>query len=68
MWVLVALVAGGLLVLLVANLSSSVKRIEHQIEHLYAVGDPQFVRSIGTLLGPAILAGKKRLPEIQQFQ
>ncbi|HTK40301.1 MAG TPA: phospholipase D-like domain-containing protein [Gemmatimonadales bacterium] len=59
MWVLVALVAGGLLVLLVANLSSSEKKIEHQIEHLYAVGDPQFVRSMGTLLGPAILAGNR---------
>jgi len=59
MWVLVALAAGALLVLLVANLSSSEKKIEHQIEHLYAVGDPQFVRSMGTLLGPAIVAGNR---------
>ena len=59
MWVLFALVTGGLLILLVANLSSSEKKIEHQIEHLYAVGDPQFVRSMGTLLGPAIVAGNR---------
>jgi cardiolipin synthase len=59
MWVLVALAAGALLALLVANLSSSGKKIEHQIEHLYAVGDPQFVRSMGTLLGPAIVAGNR---------
>jgi cardiolipin synthase len=59
MWVFFALVAGGFLVLLVVNLSSSEKRIEHQIEHLYAVGAPQFVRSMGTLLGPAILPGNR---------
>ena len=59
MWVLFALVAGGLLIVLVANLSSSEKKIEHEIEHLYAVGDPQFVRSMGTLLGPAIVGGNR---------
>jgi cardiolipin synthase len=59
MWILFAVVAGGLLVLLIVNLSSSEKKIEHQIEHLYAVGDPQFVRSMGTLLGPAIMAGNR---------
>ena len=59
MWILLALVAGAILVLIVANLSSSEKKIEHEIEHLYAVGDPQFLRSMGTLLGPAILTGNR---------
>lgn len=59
MWVLLALCIGGLLVLLAANLSSSEKKIEHQIEHLYAVGEPQFIRSMGMLLGPALLAGNR---------
>ncbi len=59
MWILLALVAGGLLVLLIVNLSSSDKKIEHQIEHLYPLGDPQFVRSMGTLLGPAIVSGNR---------
>ena len=58
-WMILMLVAGAVLVLVVANLSSSEKRIEHEIEHLYAVGDPQFVRSMGTLLGPAILTGNR---------
>ena len=59
MWVLVALCLGGLLVLVVANLSSGEKKIEQEIEHLYAVGEPSFVRSMGTLLGPAILTGNQ---------
>ena len=59
MWILLALAAGAILVLVVANLSSSEKKIEHEIEHYYAVGDAQFVRSMGTLLGPAILTGNQ---------
>jgi cardiolipin synthase len=59
MWILLALVAGALIVLLIANLTTSEKKIEQEIEHLYAVGDPQFARSLGTLLGPAILPGNR---------
>ena len=57
MWILLALAAGALIVLVVANLSSSAKKIEHEIEHLYRAGDPQFVRSMGSLLGPGIVPG-----------
>ena len=57
MWILLALAAGALIVLVVANLSSSAKKIEHEVEHLYAAGDPQFVRSMGSLLGPGIVPG-----------
>jgi len=59
MWFLLALVIGGVLVLVVANLSSSEKRVEREIQHLYRVGDPQFARSIGTLLGPPSLTGNR---------
>jgi len=59
MWTLLALAAGALIVLVVANLSSSAKKIEHQIEHLYQAGDPQFVRSMGSLLGPGIVPGNE---------
>ncbi|HWB43224.1 MAG TPA: phospholipase D-like domain-containing protein [Gemmatimonadales bacterium] len=55
--ILLALAAGALIVLVVANLSSSAKKIEHEIEHLYRAGDPQFVRSMGSLLGPGIVPG-----------
>ena len=57
MWIFLALLAGALLVLLVANLTTSEKKIEQEIEHLYAVSDPQFARSLDTLLGPSILPG-----------
>jgi cardiolipin synthase len=59
MWIIIAFAAGVLLVLVVANLSSSSKKIERKIEHLYGVRDPQFVRSMGSLLGPPIVPGNR---------
>ena len=64
MWVFLAIVGGALLVVLIANLSTSEKKIEHEIEHRYSVRDPEFARSLGTLLGPAILAGNRVTPLI----
>jgi cardiolipin synthase len=45
--------------LLILNLSSGKAEVERRIEHLYAIQDPQFSRSMGTLLGPAILPGNR---------
>ena len=59
MWILLALAAGALIVLVVANLTSSAKKIEEEIDHLYQAGDPQFVRAMGSLLGPAIVPGNR---------
>ncbi|GGD79836.1 cardiolipin synthase [Caballeronia grimmiae] len=42
-------------VLLVANLTSGEKKIEHRIERLYSSDDPQFIRSMGLLLGPPVV-------------
>jgi len=58
-WIFVAVLGGALLVVLIANLTTSEKKIEDELEHLYSVADPQFVRSLGTLLGPAILPGNR---------
>ena len=33
--------------------------IRHQLHHEYSVHDPQFLRSMGHLIGPAILAGNR---------
>jgi len=44
-------------VLLVLNLSSGDRKIEHRIPHLYTVGDAQFVRAMGNLLGPPLVPG-----------
>jgi cardiolipin synthase len=46
-------------ILVVANLSSGEKKIEHKIERLYASDDPQFLRSMGLLLGPPVVSGNR---------
>ncbi|MDO9240903.1 MAG: phospholipase D-like domain-containing protein [Methylicorpusculum sp.] len=46
-------------VLLVANLSLGNKPIDRHIETLYSVADSQFLRSIGSLLGPSIIEGNR---------
>ncbi|HEY1999187.1 cardiolipin synthase [Paraburkholderia sp.] len=46
-------------VLVIANLSSGEKKIEHNIERLYSSDDPQFVRSMSQLLGPPVIAGNR---------
>src|SRR6476660_6113721 len=60
MTAVVLAVAGTLfIVFLVLNLSSGEKRIEHEIERLYGVDDPRFVRTMGLLLGPPIAPGNR---------
>jgi cardiolipin synthase len=41
------------------NLSSGKVAVGRKIEHLYSTADPQFVRSMGTLLGPSVLEGNR---------
>ena len=48
-----------LVAVLVSNLTTGEKTIDYQIEHRYGIDDPRFVRSMGTLLGPAILPGNR---------
>jgi cardiolipin synthase len=45
------------IILVIANLSSGEKKIEHKIERLYPSDDPQFLRSMGLLLGPPVVSG-----------
>jgi len=59
LWIVVALIVGALAVVAVVNLSSSERKIEHEIRPCYAVGDAQFVRSMGALLGPGIVGGNR---------
>ena len=49
----------GLAVLLVANLTLGDKVIDENVPSLYAVADPQFVRTMSVMLGPALLAGNR---------
>jgi hypothetical protein len=59
MAVVLAIGATIAVILLVLNLWSSEKKIKHEIQPLFAVGDPQFLRAIGSLLGPAIVSGNR---------
>jgi cardiolipin synthase A/B len=46
-------------ILLALNFTSGEKKIKHEIPSLYAVADPQFLRAMGSLLGPAIVDGNR---------
>ena len=52
------IIAGSILATVIAlNFTSGEKKIDKQITELYAVNDPQFLRSMGSLLGPSITSG-----------
>src|SRR5512145_2224973 len=44
-------------VLLVLNLSLGDKQVDRQLGHLYGTQDPQFLRTMGVLLGPSLVDG-----------
>jgi cardiolipin synthase A/B len=45
--------------LLVINLKPGEKRIERQLERLYATDDPRFARELSVLLGPPLVGGNR---------
>ena len=54
------IVVGSVLVTIFAlNFTSGEKKIDRQITELYAVNEPQFLRSMGNLLGPSITSGNQ---------
>ena len=57
--VLITVVATYLVSVLVRMFTGREKKIEHEIEHRYAVADPQFPRSMAGLLPPAIVDGNR---------
>jgi cardiolipin synthase A/B len=46
-------------VLLVVNLASGEKKVERQLQRLYAADEPQFKRAMGALLGPPVIDGNQ---------
>lgn len=46
-------------VLVVANFSTGEKNVERQLPRLYPASSPQFLRAMGSLLGPAIVGGNR---------
>ena len=61
LWLIIAVTAAAsyLLSLVVRVLTSREKKIDYRIEHLFSVGDDQFLRSMENLLPPAALGGNK---------
>jgi cardiolipin synthase A/B len=53
--VIVTLLVGLVLI----NFMGPEKKVQTDIAHLYPVDDPQFLRSMGLLMGPSILDGNK---------
>lgn len=52
-----AVLATVFVTLIYANLSPATSAIQQKITPLYGVDDPEFVRAVGTLLGPSLLPG-----------
>lgn len=52
-------IAGAVVTILWLNLTGSDKHIQEPIEHKYGVDDPQFLRELGNILGPPIVAGNR---------
>ena len=58
-WAGIAAGVTAMVVLLYANLTASSARLEHAIPHRYSPADSQFVRVMGSLLGPGVLGGNQ---------
>ncbi|MEM5385152.1 cardiolipin synthase [Paraburkholderia phymatum] len=57
--ILLTAVVTLVVVLVIANLLTGEKKIEHKIGRLYGSHDPQFIRSMGLLLGPPVVSGNR---------
>ncbi|HEX6852178.1 MAG TPA: hypothetical protein VF139_12325 [Candidatus Polarisedimenticolaceae bacterium] len=56
---LLAGIAAAIATVIALNLTSGEKKIVERIEPRYSVSDPQFLRSMGSLLGPAVRGGNR---------
>ena len=56
---LVGALLAAVFVVIALNFTTGEKRIKRELEHRYAIDDPQFLRELGTLLGPPIVGGNR---------
>jgi cardiolipin synthase len=64
MWVVVAIVATIVTVLLVVNFTAGTKKVEQALQSLYPADDPQFALDMDGLLAPGLKQGNR----VQAFQ
>ncbi|SFU72015.1 cardiolipin synthase [Nitrosospira multiformis] len=57
--ILVSVVTAVIFGLILVIFGRNEKEITHRVSHLYPVSDPQFLRSMGVLLGPALVRGNR---------
>ncbi len=58
MWFIILGIGIGILLFTVlANFVRSEKKVQHAVDSPYGVDDPQFTRTLGTLLGPSLQGG-----------
>ena len=57
--VLITALITAVCVLIVLNLTVGEKKVKHEIDHIYAIDDPSFIKSLGVLLGPSIVGGNR---------
>ena len=57
--VVVTFVIAVLATILALNFTAGEKEIKQHLEHHYGVADSQFLRSMGVLLGPALVGGNQ---------
>ena len=57
--ILVSVVTAVIFGLILVIFGRNEKEITHRVAHLYPVSDPQFLRSMGVLLGPALVRGNR---------
>ena len=60
--ILLAVLVTVLVTVILLNLSSGEKKIQHRIAPMYGIGDEQFERSMGSLLGPPLVGGNVVIP------
>jgi cardiolipin synthase len=57
--IVIACVITALIAFVVFNAQSSERKIQQKIERLYSAEDPEFVHTMGVLLGPPVLNGNR---------
>jgi len=58
-WIIGSVLITAFGTIVVLNFTPPNKTLETPIEPIYAVDDPQFMRSMGTILGPPLIGGNK---------
>jgi cardiolipin synthase len=57
--IVITSLATALLFAIALNFATSEKKIERKIEHRYAIAEPQYLREMSVLLGPAVVGGNR---------